>query len=676
MQMESRNLQKHPPSCSWRAGLALVGIVIVVSALSFVVLLRSHKEPPPLPSDTITIAPAVMTYAELAEQLSTPQHRIRVHPSLQRRGVLIALKNRPLNEVKSLLERVLEVQFEYLGEQNGVHEWEIVRAPEVVQRDEALFNAYVQVVDTRIQQELRAYAPLLAQPRQQLKQRYTSLPSISSSIPVDQPVPPEELARYREELRIYWAQSLDGYAMLKWMSANWNKKLTHQLIRQRIVTFQRPLAQGIPGLTVNDVDEFLKGSPGAKNWIDLLKSRGREHDWVLGVVSWDPTTRTITPYCDFISARQGGTGWLFVPVTIFADPLSIESLFEQMGATAQAYNQQLSQHSVDFLSDPAFYTGFDVDGLCSLSQVLERWAKTFDREVLMELAPEREWLPGTLKGKHTLRFLVEGIFQESAEERGGTSKVALWDYEACDSWWPLLPYLFAVLMEAEAEGKSENTVYIEAFKRLMGAWHYSLEDGVFVARNRFAFLDRQYDYPLDALFALERSVQKHRKGYEVPPEAIAQFARHLLVEADNPDLYGIGFYRIMNWMGGAYALSVIPVFAWIEELPNAPLVFNALKHGKKTSFQAREVREGTLKRTRRLWTHNSIYASHIYCGTPSARHPNFLGFLKKAEVTIEPVSFPSFSQFPKKEGFSITVSDPDGTFMRATMFPKRWRYKP
>lgn len=610
-----------------------LGVIFLSLVIGLMLFFLRKPETPSLPSDRLTIAPTLMTYPELAQRLSTSTHQIQVDESLKQRGVLIALKNRSYEETRRLLEDALEIQFEYLGERKGVHQWRIVRNPEAVKRDKRLFDAYVRVITQQVRQELDQYAPLLSQPRQTLKRQWEQSRGVSgvwlrssafSNPSREQPLSPTEKERLRNGLRLYWAQSLDGYVMLRWLSTHWNESMARQLIQKRMIKFERPLAMGLPGITPNDVDEFLKGQPGAKTWLELVKSLGKDHDWVVGVVGWDASTRTLIPYCDFVSVSGGGTGWLFVPVTLLVEPQPLEKLFEQMGEEARTYYQQTLQVQGEFPSDSVFIEGFPVEGAPHLSQVLERWAQTFDREVVMELAPDRESLGIVLGGRHTLRALLTDL-----------SVVV----EPQKELFTLLNYLETCVWRPETD-MSHDQLRLRHLTALSAPWYYEYKDGVLMARNRLAFLDRQYDYPLEVVITLERSLQREGKRVEIPLSALVQFGKAVLENAENPSTPALSEYRLLFSLRG---FKMAPFFAMIDSLPNKQPYYDTLKAGGQVSILLQQFNKRSLSALAELWKHTSFYGYGIGgisypFGEVETYHPQYLRHLVNAEVVIRPDS--------------------------------------
>lgn len=602
-----------------------VGGLLLLFGIGLLIVTNARKSPPaPMPPDRLTIAPTLMTYEELAQRLSTPTHQVQVDNRLRRRGVLIALKNRS-------------------------HA-----------RDERLFDAYVRVITQQVRQELDQYAPLLAQPRQQLKQLWEQSPN-PSSVAMElsallepskaPPIGTAEKERFQKHRRLYWVQSLDGYVMLRWLHTHWNESLARELIQNRMVKFERPLAMGLPGITPNDVDEFLCGQPGAKTWLELVQSLGKDYDWVVGVVGWDATTRTLIPYCDFVSVRRGGTGWLFVPVTLLAEPQPLEKLFEQMGEEGRAYYQQSRQAQGDFLSDHAFIEGFSVEGATHLSQVLERWARTFDREVVMELAPERETLGIVLRGRHTLRALLtdfSGVIEDQKEKLTLTVPI---NYTKTSVWRP-------------ETGISSVQLRMRHLAALTEPWYYEYKNGVLVARNRLAFLDRQYDYPLEAVMAFERSLQRKGKQVEIPLSALVQLGKAVLENAENPATPALGGYRSLPFLKRGSLVEMAPFFAMVDSLPNKQAFYTTLEAGKEVVIPLEQFAKQSLGTLRTLWRQTTFYMpspiSYPF-GAIEAHHPRYAEHLRKAELVISPYrtetefTFFEGQQYRRLRSFAVGV---------------------
>ncbi|MCS7065561.1 MAG: hypothetical protein NZL85_04720, partial [Fimbriimonadales bacterium] len=245
----------------------------------------------------LTLGPQVMTYEELADALSTSGRRVLVAPRLKQSAVLVYLKNRPWSEAIRLMEYGLDLKFTLHTDPDGTVYWLMDRAPEAMKRDARFFDQYVRVATRAIQAQLRRYDELLARPLDELQKGYIekgrhdpNLPELPEDATIDTPLPAGYLQAMRQWNRLLWAQSLDGYVMLRWMRQRWNESLTRRLLLERSLIMLQPRALGVEGLPDEELRDFLHGA-----------GQDEDYNLVIGVVGWDNRWRWVIPFCDLIS---------------------------------------------------------------------------------------------------------------------------------------------------------------------------------------------------------------------------------------------------------------------------------------------------------------------------------------------------------------------------------------
>ncbi|MFQ3612025.1 MAG: hypothetical protein SNJ72_11090, partial [Fimbriimonadales bacterium] len=556
---------------------------------------------------TYTIPPQVMTYGELAQLLTTPTRQVEAHPNLRQKGILVALQNRSWDELRRLLEYGLEVQFIKVDEAEGSERWQIVRHSDAERRDNLLFNRYVRIAHQRIMEQVRQFEPWFERPREALKSEHAvELEKINEIFtPGDEK--PEHVpltATQHDSLvrwfHILWVQSLDGYVMLQWMNRNWNEAYTRKLIQERMIVLQQPLTSGFPGIiTRDDLLDFLK---------TVDPTALPAYDWTIGIVSWNPALRLVVPYCDILAPHAEGTQWMLFPITLAVEPPSWQTLWQQLGDEAQAYRNLLSKRQETLRNDPDLTTKFPSKDANSLSQLLESWAKTTQREVLMELAPEREPNPLPTTAHLTLRELAQ-------------PDLSRWLAPEADAppWGGFL--IIHHILEPTSVGKSLNQIAHDGLEQALSSWHYEIHEGVLIARNSLAFLDRQYTYPLDALFQLERARPQAKHDLDAHLQRLGNFAWAILRQPD----HGIALldYRGAPIMAQPEGLAALAILASLPASERRSIL-KRLQKDKTAEISLQRVGTERLDALTKFWRRNTLLPnSSEPFGFRNAWHPRF-----------------------------------------------------
>jgi hypothetical protein len=595
-------------------------------------------QPPEGDSESrLTLGPQVMTYEELAIALSTPERRVLVSPDLKQGAVLVYLKNRSWQEAVRLLEYGLELRFTADTDSNGTTYWLMERDPQVLKRDARLFDQYARVATQTIQARLRLYDELLTRPLSELQQEYRS-PTAPSTGPElqaeeltwDTPLPLEILESMRRWARLYWAQSLDGYVMLRWMRSHWNEALTRRLLLERGLIMLQPRALGVEGLTDDELSTFLRDTDA-----------NEEYNLVQGVVGWSSRERIVIPFCDLLSPYGAGTGWLLIPILLRVEPPTLEQLFQQMSKEAYAYYTQLSERQVSTLSGykPA-QKPFQVNEANALSELLENFAKELNHEVLMELAPEREAVVSFIwqdekEGKWRLSHLLNPTAVLS-EANGSESSV----WKGLEDLYLL--FMAGVLTEPTEGDISLRQILIRALDSGVGVWRYEVHEGVLIARNLFAFLDRRYRYPLKELLELERALS-HLEDEKTPRKVekelgiLARFARAVCLQPD-PSLPVLSDYRLLKRIGGDDFIQTLPAIMVLERQSNKTRLLQRLRNGNEVSLPVSTLGAINLDKAVRLWRLNVFHqgVNQQPFGYRHAWHPDFVAMLRQSAFHFNP----------------------------------------
>ncbi|CUU34886.1 hypothetical protein DCOP10_11224 [Armatimonadetes bacterium DC] len=250
--------------------------------------------------EQITIPPQIMTYEQLARLLTTPERPVYAEDSLKRRAILIHLKDRSWDEARRLLEYGLELQIRQYWDDEGNPYWLLERDPEAAKRDARFFDQYVRVVTQQIQDDLKRYDTLLTQPLKSLQEAYrNSEPSNQTdseevSLTLDTPLSEDLRHRAEQRMRLYWAQSLDGYVMLRWMRRHWNEHLTRRMIRERGLIMLQPRALGLEGLDEETLTSFIRS--GGHWFFGDTSAESEEHT----TLRWGLSAGTLQPVISFL----------------------------------------------------------------------------------------------------------------------------------------------------------------------------------------------------------------------------------------------------------------------------------------------------------------------------------------------------------------------------------------
>ncbi len=605
----------------------LVGCLLAIGSLG-------AQMPKENSESRFTLGPQVMTYEELAIALSTPDRRVLVSPDLKQGAVLVYLKNRSWQEAVQLLEYGLELRFTASTDSDGITYWLMERDPDVRKRDARFFDQYARVATQTLQARLRLYDELLTRPLSELQQEYRS-PAAPSLVPElqaedftwDTPLSFDTLESVRRWARLYWAQSLDGYVMLRWMRSHWNETLTRRLLLERGLIMLQPRALGVEGLTEDELNTFLRATHADE-----------EYNLVQGVVGWSSRERIVIPFCDLLSPYGAGTGWLLIPMLLRVEPPTLEQLFQQMSKEAYTYYTQLSERQVSTLSGyKSAEKPFRVNDANALSELLENFAKELNHEVLMELAPEREVVVSFVwqeekAGKWRLSHLLNPTVVHSeaigSELSGGEE---LRDF--------YLLFMAGVLTEPTEGDISLRQILIRALDSGVGVWRYEVHEGVLIARNLFAFLDRRYCYPLKELLELERALARLESD-ETPRKAekalgiLARFARSVCHQPD-PNLPCLSDYRLLKRLGGDYFIQTLPAIMLLERQPNKARLLQRLRNGSEVRLPISALGIVNLDKMVRLWRLNVF---HSWGGQPfgyrHAWHPDFVSMLRQGQFSF------------------------------------------
>ncbi|CUU10139.1 hypothetical protein GBSOP10_10641 [Armatimonadetes bacterium GBS] len=608
--------------------------------------------------EQITIPPQIMTYEQLARLLTTPERPVYAEDSLKRRAILIHLKERSWDEARRLLEYGLELQIRQYSDDQGNPYWLIERDPETAKRDARFFDQYVRVVTQQIQDDLKRYDALLAQPLKSLQEAFRNYDppdqtdSEAVSLTLDTPFP-EDLRRHAEQgIRLYWAQSLDGYVMLRWMRRHWNEHLTRKMIRERGLIMLQPRALGLEGLDEEALTSFIR-----VGWYwfpeDTPADPKEAYDLAMGVVGWDPATRHLIPYADLLSPLEAGTGWLIFPVHVKTEPLYLEALFRQMSPEALRFVQELDQRQREMLQgDSPLKKPFRIRKGSWLSEILQQYALQLDHEVLMELAPEQEWTYGApAEIQMSLQAVLSAptplvLSPDSSNENPGWLTILAYqvreDEEETASH--LLLYSCAHCLPDLPEHASARTLQQALSERLRNIWRFEQHEGVLIARNLLGFLSRIYDYPFEALVELERQAVVGSDGIpRIPPEARWRFV-HALSRAPSNAIPAIAGYRMTRYLEADTQLWTL--LALLDRMPNKQHYWKRLQRGERVEIPFTMLGADAGDRLLNLWRMNTFYYGGLKpFGYRHAWHPDFMLYLRRGRVSL----------FPSEDGISVSI---------------------
>lgn len=583
-------------------------------------------------SATITIPPQIMTYEQLAEILTTETRTVRADSSLKGRGILIHLKNRSWDEARHLLEHGLELEIREYHDDQGNPYWLIRRDPNAQKRDAHLFDQYVRVVTDYIQQDLQRYDPLITQSLEALREAYSrggdsdedeNTPNLFRDFDERMPLPSKWWENTYRWYRLYWAQSLDGYVMLRWMRPRWDEHLTRRLIRERGLIMLQPRALGVGELDEETATTFLRG----------LEFPEEAYDLAMGVIGWDASTRRVVPYADLLAPVDAGTGWLFTPVHIQTEPIGLDSLFQQMGPSASQYFEERTERQYEGLQEnPYLYKAFQCKHAHTLSEIVQAYATQLHQEVLMELAPEREWGHRA----HNLPQLTLAMLADPASLFLSDSDS--YTYEPTSYWWGFeLLMHHAQYFDTLTEPASFYDMFSKVLAKDVGTWRYEYYQGVLIAHNLMAFLDRVYNYPFPELVRLERALKVGSDGSPVVPiEArwrfVQEIARTRTTLASVPAMQSYRAIRLLD-----IDFTMLPVLASLERFVRQKSACERLQRGETVSIRFSQLGRESAERIVQFWRLNTFYQmGHQPFGYRYAWHPDLWFYLNRGRILLEP----------------------------------------
>ncbi len=324
------------------------------------------------------------------------------------------------------------------------------------------------------------------------------------------------------------------------------------------------------------------------------------------------------------------------------EPLSLEALFRQMSPEAVRFVHELDQRQREaFEGDSPLKKPFRIREGSWLSEILQQYAEQLGQEVLMELAPEQEWVHGVSTSTQTT--LLALLSEQRLFVQGEGSVWLSPPIDQVDSDWE--PAIAAVVLSWNAhylpdlpESASVNTLWQVAATRLRNIWRFEVHDGVLIARNLLGFLSRVYDYPFDALVELERQAVVGSDGIpRIPPEARWRFV-HALSRAPSNAIPAIAGYRMTRYLEADTELWTL--LALLDRMPNKQHYWKRLQRGEGVEIPFTLLGADAGDRLLNLWRMNTFYYGGLQpFGYRHAWHPDFMLYLRRGRVSLFPSEY-------------------------------------
>lgn len=374
---------------------------------------------PLLPSaPTLTLGPDFLTFPEIAQKLSTKEHRVTCAPALQHYAAFVYLKERSWDQICRLLASGMQVQFRdpQKASADRVMEWD----PSVRQRERAWMIRFAGNMQQYLQSRMNANAAYLSLPPAALMQRHDSLHAEMDAVQKQEPF---DALRYQR----LEAEALDISAAYQAASGDVKTRLIltlaqnsvpsvadmQEMIRTGHVFHLAALAQ-IPDALFAPVQAKYYAS-NHLHW-DYLAS-----GWELSSLE----TLAVQP-CVTMLAVKGGESSLSEPVPAYSLHTGLTPLqqifrgssedeahrFAGLGKAATAWLEAEQKQTQEALADPRVKTDLPfVPQRASgeQSRLVAEWSKRQDAEAIMTLWPQREG--EALSHLHNLSTALPSLFE-------------------------------------------------------------------------------------------------------------------------------------------------------------------------------------------------------------------------------------------------------------------------
>lgn len=570
-------------------------------------------------SDTsrLTLGPGVLTFPEIAQKLSVDGRKVELEAGLKYRAAYVYLKDRSWDDVTKLLAAGLEVQFRRKEENRWVMEWD----SNILQREDRWHRKLASLFRKKIQDELREVAPYLNLPYPALLQSLeeTKAQAMEAAQQFDGFVsryPNETEARaqpaYRQLLErrnALWQQTERISALLDFgaffafnlFRENNNDSFFLQLVKKGRIENSRWIFGAPYGYSGISNESVSRGT----GWIDMPARTSLRYEITLYLrelimdvrVFWQrPGLMEITGAQQQIPMVDEVQGIYRISLresrpdeSSFLDELThTEYLFRLLGDEAMQWLQEGNKASEKAAEGELLKKTFEprLPTAASLSQLIEVWSKAQLAEAIMQLWPLRESLwgfegtPVPVTGRVALNSIVLGNDAFAREINRLNEYLSRLDPSQAAEQINQLKERLKELQEKRAE-------YLQQYQNRM-PWTFRLNDRVLMVMNRAAFLERSYDYALQAYRNLEQKTTLPAPGAALilPFDAMITYCTEVSGSRMNWARYLYGDYRGLPIGDLGRVRKLLHL---INYLPNRSRTWQQLKQNKRVEISLARV---------------------------------------------------------------------------------------
>jgi hypothetical protein len=471
----------------------------------------------------VSIGPGIFTFPEIAKKLSVSGRTVVCPTTLRNRAAVVSLKNREWKQATELLGGGLDLRIRQTDAKQNL--WILERDPAVLAREEPWLRHLAEELRKSVIKSAEAQSIPPSEIYGETIQRYLRLTyALEETQKQDPNNEKPENARLSKE----HDQAGESLCLPDWYSAKVAPTLTIPAILTAIKnrsTFQRvDWTRFYNAKAINDLNAFLKKED------DEYRAR-------LLAQGETPTESTIGFKARMKRLKKGDwTGASRLRFDLHRLWLSSETIIVADG------EPQLDEHIYSPQSSP----GEDPTEVSLLGPDFETWLKKEQSSTDSFLKTDVAKLPLGLPSHIVSRTIssdvaLSEVLESYATKNGGEVIQELYPTrEALDSFSFKAYRDSGNKREALTPGTLDKLVEIQ---RSSPKWSFSEQNGVLVAKNQLACVDRYHDYHLAPLLALEKRFKSEPDRYQISRFSnLLAFHRSITAE-ENAALAEIGDYR-------------------------------------------------------------------------------------------------------------------------------------
>jgi hypothetical protein len=436
----------------------------------------------------ITVGPAVMTFPKLARKLSIDGRLVTCPPTFRNRAAFVYLKDRPWEEVRTILSSALDVRFKQ--SEAKPEDWSFGVDPEVAAREAKWQRRAAELMLADIRRSIKDVLSYVNRPYGDFLRRTLDASRAARAAAERDPDAklPETTRLAEEATRLEWFVDLDEWVAARAVA---NATVDDVLRCMRTVQQFRPadLRKEVDPATVramvaDTLERKRKTQEELAGIVDLpfgasdlaeMEARYAGNVRLLHRLVYRPLYQLLEVDCvAYLGTQVTRTTPSGYPDWDDEEPAddSQEDMLKRLSPEAKAWSDAHTRTTEQFLASDLAKRLFRVNDKShteSLSQVVEAWSSATGHEAVMELSPLRE-------------------------------VTALYDYERTDR------QTGAVIPPSTATSLAETWKLYSSGD----AWLAGIREGVLVVKDGYAFLSRLRPMPLEAFLRLERSIPMSR----------------------------------------------------------------------------------------------------------------------------------------------------------------------